>query len=62
MVHKLFRIQSVAPQPFSYFEGLVPPAAIESAKKKQAGAKRTWYTLTVESLNAFLYQVLILNF
>lgn len=57
IVHKLYRIQTIAPQPFSYFEKLVSPAAIESSKKKQSGPKRTWYTLTLEALNAVLYQV-----
>ena len=57
IVHKLYRIQSIAPQPLSYFEGLVSTAALEAAKTKQAGRTRTWYTLTLESLNAVLNQV-----
>jgi hypothetical protein len=58
-VHKLFRIQNIAPQPLAYFEGLVCPTVLEAARKKQAGKNRTWFTLTVEGLNAVLYQVLI---
>ena len=58
LVHKLFRIQNLAPQPLSYFEGLVPPATLEAARKKQLGKHRTWFTLTVEGLNAVLYQVI----
>ena len=58
LVHKLYRIQNIAPQPLSYFEGLVSPAVLEAAKKKQAGKHRTWFTLTVEGLNAVLYQVI----
>jgi hypothetical protein len=59
-VHKLFRIQNIAPQPLSYFEGLVSPSYLEAARKKQAGKNRTWFTLTVESLNAVLYQVIFI--
>ena len=58
MVHKLFRIQSIAPQPFAYFEGIVSKATLDSAKAKQAGPKRTWYTLTLEGLNGVLHQVI----
>ena len=58
LVHKLFRIQNIAPQPLSYFEGLVSPTVLEAARKKQAGKNRTWFTLTVEGLNAVLYQVM----
>jgi hypothetical protein len=57
-VHKLFRIQNLAPQPLSYFEGLVSPTVLEAARKKQAGKNRTWFILTVEGLNAVLYQVI----
>ena len=58
LVHKLFRIQNLAPQPLSYFEDLVSPAVLEAARKKQSGKHRTWFTLTVEGLNAILYQVI----
>ena len=54
----LFRIQNLAPQPLSYFEGLVSPTVLEAARKKQAGKHRTWFTLTIEGLNAVLYQVM----
>jgi hypothetical protein len=57
-VDKLFRIQNLAPQPLSYFEGLVSPTVLEAARKKQAGKNRTWFTLTVEGFNAVLYQVM----
>ena len=57
-MHKLFRIQNLAPQPLSYFEGLVSSTVLEAARKKQAGKNRTSFTLTVEGLNAFLYQVM----
>ena len=58
LVHKLFHIQNLAPQPLSYFEGLVSPIVLEAARKKQAGKNRTWFTLTVEGLNGVLYQVM----
>jgi hypothetical protein len=58
LVHKLFRIQNIAPQPLAYFHGLVSPTVLDAARKKQAGKNRTWFTLTVEGLNAVLYQVL----
>ena len=61
LVHKLFRIQNIAPQPLSYFEGLVSPTVLEAARKKQAGKNRTWFTLTVEGLNAVLYQVMSIS-
>ena len=61
LVHKLFRIQNIAPQPLSYFEGLVSPTVLEAARKKQAGKNRTWFTLTVEGLNAVLYQVMLIS-
>jgi hypothetical protein len=61
LVHKLFRIQNIAPQPLSYFEGLVSPNVLEAARKKQAGKNRTWFTLTVEGLNAVLYQVMLMS-
>ena len=57
LVHKLYRIQNLAPQPLSYFQGLVSPTVLEAARKKQAGKNRTWFTLTVEGLTAVLYQV-----
>ena len=58
LVHKLFRIQSIAPQPLPYFEGLVSPTILEAARNKQAGKNRTWFTLTVEGLNGVLYHVM----
>jgi hypothetical protein len=58
LVHKLFRIQNIALQPLSYFEGLVPATTLEAARKKQAGKNRTWFTLTVDGLNSVLYQVI----
>jgi hypothetical protein len=59
LVHKLFHIQNIAPQPLSYFQGLVFPTVLEAARKKQAGKDRTWFILTVEGLNAVLYQVML---
>ena len=58
LVHKLFRIQNIAPQPLSYFQGMVSAIVLEAARKKQAGKNRTWYTLTIEGLNTILYQVM----
>jgi hypothetical protein len=58
LVHRLFRIQNIAPQPLSYFEGLVSATTLEAARKKQAGKNRTWFTLTVDGLNSVLYQVI----
>lgn len=58
IVHKLYRIQNIAPQPFAYFEGIVSKATLDSAKAKQAGPKRTWYTLTLEGVTGVLYQVI----
>jgi hypothetical protein len=37
---------------------LVSPTVLEAARKKQSGKNRTWFTLTVEGLNAVLYQVI----
>ena len=62
LVHKLFRIQNIAPQPLSYFEGLVSPTVLEAARKKQAGKNRTWFTLTVDGLNAVLYKVMSISY
>ena len=61
LVHKLFRIQIIAPQPLSYFQGMVSATVLEAARKKQAGKNRTWYTLTIEGLNTILYQVMTRN-
>jgi hypothetical protein len=36
----------------------VSPTVLEAARKKQAGKNRTWFTLTVEGLNAVFYQVM----
>jgi hypothetical protein len=59
LVHKLYRIQSIALQPLQYFENLVSKEDIAASKAKQKSSKRTWYTLTVESLNLVLYQIII---
>ena len=56
-VHKLFRIQSIAGQPLSYFEKLVSKENLTAADAEQKSKHRTWFTLTVEALNRFLYQV-----
>jgi hypothetical protein len=40
---------------------LVSPTVLEAARKKQAGKNRTWFTLTVEGLNAVLYQVMSIS-
>src|SRR6202022_4501004 len=57
LVHKLFRIQSIAGQPLSYFEKLVSKEDLTAADAKQKSKHRTWFTLTVEALNGLLYQV-----
>jgi hypothetical protein len=61
LIHKLFWIQNIAPQPLSYFHGLVSPTVLEAARKKQAGKNRTWFTLTIEGLNTVLYQVMSIS-
>ena len=58
LVHKLFHIQHIGPQPLAYFQGLVSPTVLEAARKKQVGKNRTWFTLTVDGLNAVLHQVI----
>jgi hypothetical protein len=36
----------------------VSATVLEASRKKQVGKNRTWFTLTVEGLNAVLYQVI----
>ena len=57
LVHKFFRIQSIAGQPLSYFEKLVSKEDLTAADAKQKSKYRTWFTLTIEALNGFLYHV-----
>jgi hypothetical protein len=59
LVHKLYRIQSVAPQSLQYFDSLVSKEDIAASEAKQKSSKRTWYTPIAESLNSVLYQVII---
>jgi hypothetical protein len=58
LVHILFRIQNIVPQPLTYFQGLVSPIVLEGARKKRAGKNCTWFTLTVKGLNAVLHHVM----
>ncbi|KAG0596742.1 hypothetical protein M758_UG281300 [Ceratodon purpureus] len=56
LVHRLYQIQNIAPQPLAYFEGLVSKALLNMSKAKQVGNHCTWYTLTLKALNFVLYQ------
>lgn len=61
LVHKLYRLQSIAAQPLHYFEKLISKDELIDAEKKLKSKPYTWYTLTIDGLIGVLYQVKFLR-
>ena len=59
IVYKFFRIQSITRQPLSYFDIFVSKKDLHVVDAKEKSKHRTWFTLVVEVLNGFLYQVIL---
>jgi hypothetical protein len=54
LVLKLYQVQTIAPQPHSYFKSQVSKEDLSACEVKHKSSKRTWYTFTAQSLDGLL--------
>jgi hypothetical protein len=62
LVHKLYRVQTIIPAIFLFFESQVFKDDLAASEVKQKSIKRTWYILTAHFLNGLLNQVGIFTY